>query len=107
MSRRIPAYSAVRCTKSRAPAAGTLLSLPALLPFERSHAIKPIGTVEGSVVDVKVFIDDAGNVTRAQALEKGGELTGAALNAARQWRFTPARKHNKPVSSEMLLHFRF
>jgi hypothetical protein len=76
-------------------------------PIRKVAPMKPIGTVEGSIVDVKVFIDDAGNVTRAQALEKGGELTGAALNAARQWRFTPARKHNKPVSSEMLLHFRF
>jgi len=57
-------------------------------------------------VDVKVFIDESGNVTRAQALTKGGDLASAALSAARQWQFTPARKRGKPVASEMLLHFR-
>src|SRR5580658_1682276 len=62
--------------------------------------------VEARQVDVKVFIDESGNVTRAQALTKGGDLATAALSAARQWQFTPARKRGKPVASEMLLHFR-
>jgi outer membrane biosynthesis protein TonB len=57
-------------------------------------------------VDVKVFIDESGNVSRAEVLTKGSYLAGAALSAARQWQFTPARKHDKPVSSEMILHFR-
>jgi TonB family protein len=56
---------------------------------------------------VKVFIDDAGNVTRAQVLSKRSDLASAALSAARQWQFTPARKHDRPVSSEMVLHFSF
>src|ERR1700691_1419483 len=58
-------------------------------------------------VDVKVFIDESGNVSRAQVLTKGADLSAAALSAARQWQFTPARKHDKPVPSEMVLHFRF
>jgi TonB family protein len=57
-------------------------------------------------VDVKVFIDEAGNVSRAQVLTKGSYLASAALSAARQWQFRPARKHDKSVSSEMVLHFR-
>jgi TonB family protein len=58
-------------------------------------------------VDVKVFIDESGNVTRAQVLTKGSDMASAALSAARQWQFTPARKHDKAVASEMVLHFRF
>jgi outer membrane biosynthesis protein TonB len=59
------------------------------------------------VVDVKVFIDEWGSVSRAQVPTKGSDLATVALNAARQWQFTPARKHDKPVASEMVLHFRF
>jgi TonB family protein len=72
-----------------------------------SPAIPPgSGHAEGSV-DVKVYIDESGNVSRAQLLSKKNELAGASLGAARQWQFTPARKHDKPVASEMVLHFRF
>jgi len=58
-------------------------------------------------VDVKVYIDDSGNVSRAQLLTKRTALADASLSAARQWRFAPARKRDKAVSSEMVLHFRF
>ena len=58
-------------------------------------------------MDVKVYIDESGNVSRAQLLTKKNELAGASLGAARQWQFTPARRHDKPVASEMVLHFRF
>jgi hypothetical protein len=77
-------------------------------PTHRVAPVKPADAgAESRPVDVKVFIDDAGNVSRVQALAKGGDLASAAVNAARQWHFTPARKHEKPVSSEMVLHFRF
>lgn len=81
---------------SEAPAAPIRKVLPAIAA----------GTDAGPV-DVKVFIDDAGNVTRAQVLTKGSSFAAAALSAARKWQFTPARKHDKPVASEMILHFRF
>jgi TonB family protein len=68
-------------------------------PADASAAARP--------VDVKVFIDASGNVSRAQVLTKGGDLADAALTAARQWQFTPARKHDKPVASEIVLHFHF
>jgi TonB family protein len=63
--------------------------------------------VDARPVDVKVFIDESGKVSRAQVLTKGSDFAGAALSAARQWQFTPARKHDKAVASEMVLHFRF
>jgi TonB family protein len=68
-------------------------------PADASAAARP--------VDVKVFIDASGNVSRAQVLTKGGDLADVALTAARQWQFTPARKHDKPVASEIVLHFHF
>jgi len=74
-------------------------------PDHKVSPTMPSGS-EGSV-DVKVYIDESGNVSRAQLLTKKNELAGVSLGAARQWHFTPARKHDKPVASEMVLHFRF
>jgi TonB family protein len=77
-------------------------------PTRKVAPMKPADAgAEARAVDVKVFIDDSGNVTRAQVLTKGSDVAGAALSAARQWQFTPARKHDKAVASEMVLHFRF
>jgi len=76
-------------------------------PIRKVAPLKPADAgAEARPVDVKVFIDESGNVSRAQVLTKGSDLAGAALNAARQWQFTPARKHDKPVASELVLHFR-
>jgi protein TonB len=72
-----------------------------------SPAIPPNSEPGESFVDVKVSIDDTGNVSRAQLLSKKNDLAWASLNAARQWRFKPARKHDKAVASEIVLHFRF
>jgi len=86
----------------------------AFVPASPIRRISPVRASTSSAagatevpVDVKVSIDDAGNVTRAQAMTKGGDMASAALTAARQWQFSPARKHDKPVSSEMVLHFHF
>jgi outer membrane biosynthesis protein TonB len=72
-----------------------------------SPALPPGLAPPDGPVDVKVFIDASGNVSRAQLLTKKSDLAGAALGAAHQWRFTPARKHDKAVASEIVLHFRF
>jgi TonB family protein len=77
-------------------------------PIKKVAPMKPADVgADARPVEVRVFIDDSGNVTRAQLLTKGRDLAAAALSAARQWQFTPARKHDKPVASEMLLHFQF
>jgi hypothetical protein len=76
-------------------------------PIRQVAPMKPANAAESRPVDVKVFIDESGSVTRAQLLTKGNDLSAGALNAARQWQFTPARKHDRPVVSEMVLHFRF
>jgi TonB family protein len=77
-------------------------------PIRTIAPMKPADADAGTrPVDVKVFIDESGKVSRAQVLTKGSEFASAALSAARQWQFTPARKHGKAVASEMVLHFRF
>lgn len=76
-------------------------------PIRRVAPVKSADAgAEARPVDVKVFIDQAGNVSRVQLLTKGSDLAAAAVDAARQWQFTPALKHDKPVPSELVLHFR-
>jgi TonB-like protein len=77
------------------------------VPPSPVHKVSPASHGNPEAVDVKVFIDDSGSVTRAQVLTKGSGLADEAAAAARQWQFTPARKHDKPAASEMILHFRF
>ncbi len=68
----------------------------AFVPPSPTHKVAPVKTADAGLgdrpVDVKVFIDDGGNVTRAQLLTKGSGVASEALAAARGWRFTPARK---------------
>jgi len=60
-------------------------------------------------VDVKVWIDKTGQVTRAELLSESPEpdIADLAANAALKWTFEPARVADRPVSSEMVMHFRF
>jgi TonB family protein len=64
----------------------------------------------GARVKVKVQIDEQGKVIRAEPVADGSAdafLTNLSLDAARKWRFTPARRDNKKVESEVTLEFRF
>lgn len=82
-------------------------SADSFVPASPVKKVAPSGLPGAGAVDVKVSIDESGNVLRAQAMTKDPAIADAAMTAARQWRFTPARKHDKPVSSELILHFRF
>ena len=75
-------------------------------PIRKVAPALPGRDAQGSV-DVKVYIDESGGVSRAQLLTKNSDLAGPSLDAARQWHFSPALKRNTPVPSEMVLHFRF
>jgi len=70
-------------------------------------AVPPDATASERAVDVKVYIDESGNVSRARLLTRRNRLADPSLNAARQWQFAPAHKGDQPVSSELVLHFRF
>ncbi len=67
------------------------------------------GTV---VVEVRVRIDSRGRVVSATPLGKrrGGldsYLAGRAVEAARMWRFDPARENGKPTTGEQTIRFTF
>ena len=60
-------------------------------------------------VDVHVYVSDTGKVEFAEP--SGGsdrqDLTAAAVSAARQWQFAPARLGSENVPGEAVLHFVF
>ena len=60
-------------------------------------------------VDVKVWIDTSGQVTKAELLSDRTtpEVADITSNAALKWTFEPARLSDHPVSSELVMHFRF
>ena len=63
-------------------------------------------------IDIRVHVDEHGRVTSATPVlkpKKGLEayLAASALQAARQWRFEPARENGKPVPGTQTIHFVF
>ncbi len=62
----------------------------------------------GSAVDLRVFLDSQGAVTRVETLSRAAdpELVRLASYSARSTEFVPARLEGRPVPSEMILHFR-
>jgi outer membrane biosynthesis protein TonB len=60
------------------------------------------------VVEVKVFIDASGKVTKTEPLTHANPvLITASRSAATLWTFQPARKNGQNVASEMVLRFKF
>jgi TonB family protein len=66
-------------------------------------------TIHGTVRTViKVHVDTAGSVSTAQIASGGSRFfANAALDAAKQWDFAPAKVDGHAVASEWLLHFDF
>jgi TonB family protein len=64
-----------------------------------------------NIVDVRVQIDNSGTVTSATAVSAKGPVANSladyALEAARRWRFRPARDGGQPVESDRVLEFLF
>ncbi len=70
----------------------------------RSVIVKP------EMVEVKIAIDTAGKVSKAEIQSGTGVnplLAQSALDAARGWTFEPAMINNTAVTSEMILKFNF
>jgi len=67
-------------------------------------------TIQGKVkVGVRVRVDPAGRVSGAKLDSPGPSryFSGLALNAARRWKFDPAKVDGRNVSSEWILQFEF
>jgi len=60
-------------------------------------------------VDLRIRIAKSGRVRRGELVPRGRETAFDTLarNAASRWQFQPARMNNRPVESEMLVHFLF
>jgi len=62
-------------------------------------------------VRIKVLVDEFGRVVRIEPLGTTGpasdSLVSATEEVARQWRFAPALRGNRPVESEVVLTFRY
>jgi TonB family protein len=60
-------------------------------------------------INVRVEVDATGRVIRAEPVSRGKQdyLTALALEAARQWRFSPARQGSQNVSSSTVVGFQF
>jgi len=75
--------------------------MPAVAPSARR-------TITGKVrVGVRVDVDTSGNVTKA-VLDSSGPsqyFARLAVEAARQWKFTPAQANGQFVASQWILHF--
>jgi TonB family protein len=78
-------------------------------PVRRVEPVVPHGMENDRDVDVKVRIDEAGEVQDAEVLTKNAEgmLANAAVSAARDWRFEPAQQDGRDVPSEVVLRFHF
>ena len=62
--------------------------------------------IEGTVI-LEAVIDERGGVTSARILRGHPALDGAALDAVRQWTFTPARLNGEPIPVVMTVTVRF
>jgi len=62
--------------------------------------------VEGVVI-LDVIIDDAGNVTSTRVLKSVALLDQAAVDAVRQWKFTPARLNGEAIPIVMTVTVAF
>jgi len=67
--------------------------------------------VDNVRIEVAVHIDATGKVIQAEPLSTGNSLieylSGIAVDAARQWRFSPARRGSQNVLSKTVLRFQF
>jgi len=87
-----------------------------IVPGSVLHQVLPAvsqsarNTIEGKVrVRVKLAVDQSGNVTEASFLSPGPSKYFArlAMEASRDWKFTPPQIDSQPVSSEWVLKFAF
>jgi periplasmic protein TonB len=60
-------------------------------------------------VSVRVSVDESGSVKGTDLVTRDvdARLANAAMDAARRWRFQPAREQRRPVASAVILHFNF
>ena len=86
----------------------------ALTPPKVVHAVRaeypPEAAASDREADVVVIatVSTTGDVTNVEVSEHGGDpFDDAAIEAARQWKFTPASRNGKPIESQVRIPFHF
>jgi protein TonB len=51
----------------------------------------------GGIVDLEAVIDEEGNVTDVQVIKGHMLLQKAAMDAVRQWKYTPTVQNGEPI----------
>ena len=69
-------------------------------------AIARAAHIEGVVI-IEATLDERGNVVRAQVLRSIPQLDAAALDAVRQWKFSPTLLNGVPVPIVMTVTVNF
>jgi TonB family protein len=67
----------------------------------------PPNALGDGIVLVEVQVNAAGNVTNTRVIQSALPFDGPALDAARQWKFRPARPSGRPVAALAYLVFGF
>ena len=105
-----PEQKPVQSDAGPAPATGLVV------PGKVAHQVLPNvprsarATVQGRVkVGVRVHVDPSGNVANVNLVSPGPSkyFAGLALQAARRWKFEPAKVDDRNVPSEWILRFQF
>jgi protein TonB len=78
-------------------------------PLRQVRPATPPNITQDIPVRVKLLIDESGAVFDAEILDQDADiqLGRIAVEAARRWRFEPAKQGEVPVESEMVVQFRF
>ena len=107
--------------KSIARSSAAVLTDPSVMPSyigpqplqKPAPNVTSLSAEIGSIrqVEIQVYIDDSGRVTNARVVNAdhnaSSVLEKAAISAALQWTFEPARLHSHPTSSTHKILFRF
>ena len=93
-------------TKRRAIEGGVLSGKAASLPKPEYPAIARAAKASGTVT-VEVVVDEEGNVVAAKAVSGHPLLQAAAVNAARQAKFTPTSVNGEPTQINGIITYTF
>lgn len=76
-------------------------------PSSTTEPPYPVQARSGGVVLIEVLVDSTGQVADAIVIGSAPPFDSAALEAARKWRFRPAREGGKTIASYVYLLFGF
>lgn len=100
-------YTPAPARAEAAPVAQTYTPAVALKKVPPTYPPSARNSRAEGVVTVMLEIDERGNVASARATDGPNVLKGAAEEAARQWKFSPAREGGRPVRSTLSIQFAF